>query len=143
MLVPGVARNRLAGILGSAFADGLLSEQTLSHRLGMLFGQRLVDPRGVIGDLTTRTQRRRRPVSAAWRRALPQRRQAETAALLLALIDDSVSRRHAKLIFRGGEWIIQDLESTNGTIVNGVPVGRCQLMPGDRLRLGELVLEID
>jgi FHA domain len=61
----------------------------------------------------------------------------------LALADPAVSRRHARLRFRDGRWILQDLDSTNGTRVNGVRVGRCEVRPGDRLELGELQLTID
>ena len=143
------------------------SEQTLSHRLGLLFGARLVDPGAVIGDLTIRTQHRSRWPSAhaaAWRELILGRRAPEATPLVLALdwiggdsdlmigraagcdielTDDTVSRRHAKLAFRAGSWSIQDLGSTNGTIVNGKRVGRCQLEPGDRVRLGEQLLAID
>ena len=45
--------------------------------------------------------------------------------------------------FRDGSWILQDLESTNGTLLNGVRVGRCRLRPGDRIRLGTEELRID
>ena len=31
----------------------------------------------------------------------------------------TVSRQHAKVIFEGGEWTIEDLDSTNGTYING------------------------
>jgi pilus assembly protein CpaF len=54
-----------------------------------------------------------------------------------------VSRRHARLLFRDGSWVLQDLQSTNGTTVNGVPVGRCQLRPGDRLIFGTACLRVD
>jgi pilus assembly protein CpaF len=54
-----------------------------------------------------------------------------------------VSRRHARLRFRDGRWILQDLESTNGTLVNGAAVGRCQLRPGDELALGDYRLVVD
>src|ERR1035437_7529948 len=40
----GRSRQRLAGVLNSAFAEGLLSEQTHSYRLRLLFAPRLVDP---------------------------------------------------------------------------------------------------
>jgi predicted component of type VI protein secretion system len=55
----------------------------------------------------------------------------------------SVSRRHARLFFRDGRWILQDLESTNGTRVNGCRVGRCQLRPGDHVAIGDEHLTID
>ena len=61
----------------------------------------------------------------------------------LVMADATVSRRHARLIFRDGGWIIQDLESTNGTRLNGKYVGRCRLHPGDQLALGDQLLRID
>jgi hypothetical protein len=42
----GRSRQHLAGVLNSAFAEGLLSEQTHSHRLGLLFAPRLIDRSG-------------------------------------------------------------------------------------------------
>jgi hypothetical protein len=41
MVQPGSARERLSGVLRAALAEGLLSEQTLSHRLGV--GLQLVE----------------------------------------------------------------------------------------------------
>ncbi len=61
----------------------------------------------------------------------------------VVLENDSVSRRHARLLARDGSWIIEDLASLNGTSVNGVRVGRCQLQPGDHLSLGHQRIEID
>ncbi len=61
----------------------------------------------------------------------------------VVLSHPEVSRRHARLLFRDGSWVLQDLESTNGTIVNGEHVGRCVLCPGDQLILGEEHLTID
>lgn len=48
-----------------------------------------------------------------------------------------VSRKHARLIRRGEEHIIEDLESTNGTYVNGVRISRCILRNNDQIRIGE------
>ncbi len=59
------------------------------------------------------------------------------------LTSPDVSRRHARLLFRDGSWFVQDLESTNGTTVNGTRVGRCRLEPGDKLGVGGHRLEID
>lgn len=42
-----------------------------------------------------------------------------------------VSSRHASLSYRGGSWFIQDLESSNGTFVNGDRVKNTQLHVGD------------
>jgi predicted component of type VI protein secretion system len=61
----------------------------------------------------------------------------------VVLSDPSVSRRHARLFFRDGSWFLQDLGSTNGTVINGVSIGRCELRPGDRLIIGNERLEID
>ncbi|MGO9822239.1 MAG: FHA domain-containing protein [Solirubrobacteraceae bacterium] len=55
----------------------------------------------------------------------------------ILLTDPTVSRRHARLRFRDGNWVLQDLRSTNGTLLNDTVVGRCQLRPGDRLRVGD------
>jgi pSer/pThr/pTyr-binding forkhead associated (FHA) protein len=61
----------------------------------------------------------------------------------VTLADPGVSRRHAHLRFRDGRWILQDLESTNGTTVNGVRVGRCELRPGDVIGVGDTRLLVD
>jgi hypothetical protein len=51
-----------------------------------------------------------------------------------------VSRRHARIAWTGTEYIVEDLDSTNGTFVNGERVvGPHALRSGDRLRLGEQV----
>ena len=50
------------------------------------------------------------------------------------------SRRHALVSRRGDACRIRDLGSTNGTIVNGVPVTVADLRGGDEIRLGEILL---
>lgn len=66
-------------------------------------------------------------------------------AVHVALSDRGVSRRHARLLWRGGFWWLEDLGSTNGTYVNGEPVDACWLQPGDRVEVGktQLVLEME
>jgi len=57
----------------------------------------------------------------------------------LMLPDDSVSTVHAKLQRREGIWMIVDLNSTNGTFVDGERVaGDAALAPGSLLRFGEV-----
>lgn len=54
----------------------------------------------------------------------------------LRLADPDTSRRHARILCEGGRYRIQDLESTNGTFVNGERVREHVLAPGDRIRIG-------
>jgi pSer/pThr/pTyr-binding forkhead associated (FHA) protein len=52
-----------------------------------------------------------------------------------------VSRVHCRLTaLAGGELEIKDLESTNGTYVNGERVETARLAPGDRLKVGRIEL---
>lgn len=59
-----------------------------------------------------------------------------------ALVMDhpEVSRRHARLTRRAGQWVIEDLESTNGTSVNGTPLdGARRLCEDDTIALGSAI----
>jgi pSer/pThr/pTyr-binding forkhead associated (FHA) protein len=55
----------------------------------------------------------------------------------LRLDDADTSRRHAQLVSRGGVFTLRDLDSTNGTFVNGQRIQERQLAPGDRIDIGE------
>lgn len=62
----------------------------------------------------------------------------------LVLSDASVSRRHARVACNAdGTVQVQDLGSTNGTAVNGHPVERALLRPGDHLEVGAVSLRLD
>jgi hypothetical protein len=50
--------------------------------------------------------------------------------------DSNVSRRHAELRREGPAWWLVDLESTNGTELNGKRVKRAKLSDGDTITLG-------
>ena len=53
------------------------------------------------------------------------------------MLDDlTVSGEHAVVHRRDGECTIHDLNSRNGTLVNGLPVTRCALADGDRIEIG-------
>lgn len=62
--------------------------------------------------------------------------------LEMVLIEDMVSRRHAKISTRGGEIVIEDLGSTNGTFVNGQKVQSATIKEGDRVLVGTSLLRI-
>jgi len=52
------------------------------------------------------------------------------------LSDDGISRRHARIVQEGAILFIEDLNSANGTVVNGVTISRQALQDGDKIRLG-------
>lgn len=54
-----------------------------------------------------------------------------------------VSRVHCRLtVLPGGELEVQDLQSTNGTFVNGTRVETARLAPGDTLRVGRVEIAV-
>lgn len=59
---------------------------------------------------------------------------------ILQLNDTEVSRKHAELSRRGGAYYLRDLNSSNGTFVNGSPIRQHELRTGDRVQLGRTVL---
>jgi FHA domain-containing protein len=57
--------------------------------------------------------------------------------------DDYVSAQHAQVYERDGRVWVEDLQSTNGTMLNGRPVRRpTTLRSGDHLRIGHAILTI-
>ncbi len=55
--------------------------------------------------------------------------------------DNAMSRRHAELTPDDGQWFIRDLQSQNGTYVNGLKItDRTRLRPGDQIRVGQTLL---
>jgi Nif-specific regulatory protein len=58
-------------------------------------------------------------------------------AATLRIRNSAVSRRHALIEKEGDRFVIADLDSRNGTFVNDVPIKRCELQHGDRVRIGE------
>jgi diguanylate cyclase (GGDEF)-like protein len=57
------------------------------------------------------------------------------------LDEDSISRRHARITVDQNVTTVYDLDSTNGTFVNGYRVQSAVLKDGDRIHLGETVLK--
>src|SRR5436189_6390315 len=58
----------------------------------------------------------------------------------LRLNDERVSRFHAKVQVEDGDIILTDLDSTNGTRVNGTAIQIRRLRPGDQLSIGRTML---
>ncbi len=62
----------------------------------------------------------------------------------LMLPKGNVSKRHARLLFRDGRFIITDLKSTNGTYVNGHRIDRpVALSYGDELTIGRVRMRLE
>jgi len=59
------------------------------------------------------------------------------------LDDPNVSRRHAALYLSEGRVVVEDLESTNGTMVNGYPVSSTVLGSRDILVIGDTRIKVD
>lgn len=74
------------------------------------------------------------------RRAYPLSKDALTIGRLetcdIALDDPGASRRHAEVRREGDEWFLIDLDSTNGTLLNGRSVRRQRLSPKDIVLIG-------
>ena len=57
--------------------------------------------------------------------------------------DAETSRRHARVAVQGGQAVVEDLGSTNGTYVNDQPIHSPRaIRPGDRIRVGLTVIEL-
>ena len=62
------------------------------------------------------------------------------ASNVIAVADPDVSRHHARIVRTGTSHVLVDMESTNGTLINGKRVSEVTLRPGDRLVLGSTTL---
>lgn len=62
---------------------------------------------------------------------------------LLRLEGDEVSRVHAIVYRRGKDYILRDLDSKNGLLLNGEKVGNALLVPSDTIQLGKYTLVFD
>ena len=164
MRSPGARRRQLDEALRVAYGHGLLSERTFAYRIDRLLSAPTIDPRQLIGDLTPGRREGPRAVYGRLRAAIATRGDRRHASLLaldwdrpaadrllvgrgaeadVVLENLTVSRRHAELLWRSGGWILHDLDSRNGTLVNGRPASRAQIRPGDLVRFGDQALRVD
>jgi hypothetical protein len=169
MIIPGAARAQLTRVLKTAFVGGLISEQTFAARVDEVFSARIIDVDQLIGDLPCRHSRssvvdrfpdavtcimtrlggffgKKRPVlllALVWSAEPCDLVLGRSKSCDIVLSDSTVSRRHARLTLRDGAWVFQDLSSTNGSVLNGRRVRRCEIRPGDRLLLGQVLLRVD
>jgi pSer/pThr/pTyr-binding forkhead associated (FHA) protein len=60
----------------------------------------------------------------------------------ITLGEPTISRKHCRFALEKGEWVVRDLDSHSGTIVNGRLANVCPLKPGDEVTLGHLRLKV-
>src|SRR5882672_8810209 len=60
----------------------------------------------------------------------------------MVLVEEMVSRKHAKIELKDGKINIEDLGSTNGTFVNGERIVKGWLKEGDRVLIGSNILKV-
>ncbi|MEI6393636.1 MAG: FHA domain-containing protein [Verrucomicrobiota bacterium] len=59
------------------------------------------------------------------------------------IAEASVSSHHCEVLLRGNEVLVRDLNSTNGTFINGEKVSESVIKPGQILRLGQIEMRLD
>jgi len=62
---------------------------------------------------------------------------------MIRLEDGTVSHHHAMLVFDGSDYKLRDLNSTNGTRVNGMRIVETKLHNGDAVRLGSVEMRFE
>src|SRR5438270_9722244 len=59
------------------------------------------------------------------------------------IAEPSVSSHHCEILLRGSDVVVRDLNSTNGTFINGEKVAETVLKPGQVLRLGQIEIRLE
>lgn len=59
------------------------------------------------------------------------------------IAEPSVSSHHCEILLKGSDVVVHDLNSTNGTFINGEKVSESVLKPGQILRLGQIEMRLE
>jgi predicted component of type VI protein secretion system len=59
------------------------------------------------------------------------------------ITEGSVSSHHCEILLKGTDVVVHDLDSTNGTFINGEKVSESVLKPGQILRLGQIEMRLE
>lgn len=59
------------------------------------------------------------------------------------IAEPSISSHHCEVLLRGNDVVIKDLNSTNGTFINGEKVTESPIKPGQILRLGQVEMRLE
>lgn len=140
------ARDAAADALRRGWVDGAISTDTFEARLGLALGARSE------AELVTLTHDLPRRAAAVPETpaVLTVRLRSDEAQIVLGrhrscdriFDDDSVSRKHALLRRTRTGLRLHDLDSTNGTSVNGDRIDVADVSAGDTIRLGRVTLRL-
>jgi hypothetical protein len=138
--------DRALRALRDAYGAGHVSTATLESRAEWVLGGRVED---AVWDLPKRWWRAAPSVRAlvAGEKEWPLSERGRWvlgrgSGCDVSLEDDTVSRRHAEIAVRAGLCLIRDLDSCNGTLLNGRLVRRARLRRGDVLLIGETEIRV-
>lgn len=59
------------------------------------------------------------------------------------IAEPSVSSHHAEILLKGADVVVKDLNSTNGTFINGEKVTEAVLKPGQTVRFGQIEVRLE
>jgi pSer/pThr/pTyr-binding forkhead associated (FHA) protein len=62
---------------------------------------------------------------------------------MFPIVEPSVSSHHCEILLKGAEVVVRDLNSTNGTFINGEKIAESVLKPGQILRLGQIEMRLE
>src|SRR5664279_5090314 len=62
---------------------------------------------------------------------------------IFQIAEPSVSSHHCEVLLRGKDVVVKDLNSTNGTFINGERVTERAIKPGQILRLGQIEMRLE
>jgi hypothetical protein len=151
-------RTRAIHVLKSGYLEGRLSTETFEARVAVAQRARSAATlRSLLGDIRGRwfaahalldPPARSAVDPSPWATVMLTRYsqaqlvvgRSHTCGLVFG--GDGVSRRHAGFERVDGQWYVTDLDSTNGTYVDGVQVQRAPIKAGSRVRLGDSILDV-
>lgn len=59
------------------------------------------------------------------------------------IADKLASRIHCGIFYKDGNYFLRDYDSRNGTFVNDSSIEACRIKPGDRIRVGDVVISVE
>ena len=61
----------------------------------------------------------------------------------VSIADKLASRIHCGISYKDGNYFLRDFNSRNGTFVNDSLIEECRINPGDRIRVGDMVISVE